>query len=269
MDLAKLKDSGRKKSNCFLVIHGETKVGKSTLASYIPDSILVCVENDGADDLDHPHKYTRIPDSKTLVKMLPALAKLPEQNIIIDNITFLDEMIKEEVLKSNGISSLSEIGHGKAYEQVETKSNKVIKQIHKLKTHHDKNVIILGHTKLMRSFDVAAEDDVSELTVSTNRPRTSEFLTRLSTGVFYFTLLKSKIDTKGKKTAGDTIVKKKDSRVIYLNKLAGVVCGSNLRGLKDKIVFRREDDYSKLWKMIGPQLKDKKRKGGKSNKASK
>lgn len=254
VDLSKIKESGIKKTNAFLVVHGETKVGKSTLASYIPNSVLVCVENDGADELDHPHKYTKIPDSRTLLKMISGLGKLKEKNIIIDNITFLDSMCKTEVLKSNQIDSLAGLGHGKAYEELESKMDKMINAIKTLKTKHGKNVIVLGHTKLYKNYDVATEDDVSELSVSMIRPRNAEYLTRLANGVFYFTLLKSQVDTKGKKTAGDTIVKKKSTRVIYLNKLAGVVCGSNYKGLTDKLVFRKEGDYKNFWKELDPNI---------------
>jgi len=260
MDLKSLRESGIKKTKVLFLIHGETKVGKSSLAATIPDSVMVCVEREGADRIDHPHKYTYVPDTRTFEKMLRAIASLPEQTVVIDNITFLDKMVKSEVLKQNHIKSLSEMGHGKAYEKCETRMETLIAKIMLLKTKHDKNVVILGHTKAYSTFDIATQDDVMELSVAMTRPRNAEHLTRLVDGTFYFTMLKSSLDTKGKKVSGDSIKLKKSGRVLYLNKRAGVVCGTNLRGLKDSLKFMREKEYKNFWKEIEPHIKASKKK---------
>ncbi len=132
------------------VIYGPEGIGKSTLASQLPDPLFIDTEG-GTSQLDV--KRTQAPrDFAELVSLVNEIAAEPVcSTLVIDTIDWAEQLATEAVLADTGgkITSIEGFGYGKGYTYL---GEKVSDLLHALDgvIASGKNVVLLAHAKMRK-----------------------------------------------------------------------------------------------------------------------
>lgn len=212
--------SGVQKTPVVITVYGPTIVGKSTFAAAAPDSVMLCVEAEGADRIDHPKKYIGIEKMLELKRLTKEMTKVKENTIIVDNVTFIEQMVIDEVLKKYAIKALSELPYGKATSEVSEIVNSYIKMLSKLRK-AGKNVCVLAHSAMYKDVDPSTGQDIDLLSVSL-RKVSVDLLTRKSDCVFMFDRVQTLTEIQGKNKKKDATLKSSGKRVLYMGNRPGL-----------------------------------------------
>lgn len=175
----------------FVVIYGDSKVGKTTFASKAPDPIFLCTE-DGTNNLD----VARLPkptDFDSVLAMLDELTTEKHQykTFILDSLDHLEPLIWQKVCKELKINSIEEAGFGKGYVNAGEKWVLLFSKLKKLK--EKMHVVLICHSNI-KSFNdpsLASAYDRHELKLR----KEATALTKENADAILFATFKSTVGT--------------------------------------------------------------------------
>lgn len=131
------------------VIYGHEGIGKSTLASKLPNATFIDIEQ-GTNQLD----VARLPRPRTWTELLSEIAEITNndygiETLVIDTADAAEQLCINHVCASAGKKSVEEWGYGKGYVLVRDEFSKLINMLSELTT-HGTNVCILAHACISR-----------------------------------------------------------------------------------------------------------------------
>lgn len=131
------------------VIYGHEGIGKSTLASKLPNATFIDIEQ-GTNQLD----VARLPRPRTWTELLSEIAEITNndygiETLVIDTADAAEQLCINHVCASAGKKSVEEWGYGKGYVLVRDEFSKLVNMLSELTT-HGTNVCILAHACISR-----------------------------------------------------------------------------------------------------------------------
>lgn len=120
----------RPRKTCF---YGEHGLGKTTLASKMPDPLFLLTE-DGLGDLEVPHLpvFTRF---SSLERVLDELIDEPEppcKTLVIDSADWLEKLIWEHICEKEKLKSIAALAYGEGYGMASRIFGDVLKMLDRL-----------------------------------------------------------------------------------------------------------------------------------------
>lgn len=131
-----------------VLIYGLSGVGKTTLASKIPNAALIDCEN-GSPHIKMPKKKV-----STYLEFFEALEGASKSNfdtIIIDSLTYLEKWIFAKVAKDAGKKNIIDIAFYKGFEIALTEWELIMTKIYQL--NKTKNIICIAHAQVTHLSD--------------------------------------------------------------------------------------------------------------------
>lgn len=149
---------GRQRVPIKVVVYGPEGIGKTTLASQMPDPLFLDIEN-GTKQLD----VTRIDqDFKAWNQVTAVLNELDEaltqdrnfcRTLVIDTIDVAETLLSERIVEeahSEKIQSLSDFAYGTGQVKLRERMNEFLKKLDSLREKHGIHIVLLGHSHLQR-----------------------------------------------------------------------------------------------------------------------
>jgi len=189
-----------------ICLYGQGGVGKSTLASIAENAVFFDIES-GLDQID----CDRTPLIKTSKELSGYVRELIQTNqgktFIFDSCDALEKIFVDEICKKNKIESLSDLGYGKGYEELNSNWNKFLDMLDWLKG-AGKNTIVIGH-EVIKKYENPMADPYDKILLKMHQ-----------------------------KSAG-TLISRMDA-VLYMNYEVTVVKGDNKKGEKTRAFGKGE-----------------------------
>jgi AAA domain len=132
-----------------VLLYGEHKTGKTTLASTFPNPVIIDIEG-GSDDLD----VDRTPRITTYAEFQDSVSWLLStdhnfQTVVIDSVDWLEKLVWQFVAKNKGVNALSEIGFGKGFDFSFDEFEKIISALRSL-NRRGLATVLIGHAKTVK-----------------------------------------------------------------------------------------------------------------------
>ena len=132
-----------------VLLYGEHKTGKTTLASTFPNPVIIDIEG-GSDDLD----VDRTPRISTYAEFQDAVSWLLStdhkfQTVVIDSVDWLEKLVWQFVANNKGVSALSDIGFGKGFDFSFDEFEKIISALRSL-NRRGLATVMIGHCKSVK-----------------------------------------------------------------------------------------------------------------------
>ena len=148
-----------------IVIYAPEGLGKSTLASELPDALFLDYEK-GTHHLD----VARI-EPKTLKETESVLTQLAKdgqgfKTLVIDTVDWLEELVIQDVCEAHKKSGLEDFGYGKGYVFLAERFNGILTQLNACAAHLDIVLLAHSHVKKFELPDGAGAFDRYELKLS-------------------------------------------------------------------------------------------------------
>ena len=156
---------GRQSRRQKVVIYGPEGVGKSTLASQLPNPVFVDTEGSTA-QLDVAR--VDVSDWRSLTGTLAEIHRMSEfETVIIDTVDWAERMATADLLNRTGKASIEDFGYGKGWVQVAEEVSKLLGNLDQI-VRGGKHVVLLAHSKVVRfaAPDLQGEHDRYELKLS-------------------------------------------------------------------------------------------------------
>lgn len=151
-----------------IVIYAPEGLGKSTLASKLPNALFFDFEPGGTDHLDVVRPDPQPKTLKDVETLLDSLAKDPQgfENLVLDTIDWLEELVIAAVLTEGGKKSIEDFGFGKGYVMLAERFGGLLTKINLVSQRM--NIICLAHVhvKKFELPDTAGSFDRYELKLS-------------------------------------------------------------------------------------------------------
>lgn len=156
--------------NFVIGIYGDPKVGKSSLAAQIPNSLMIATEL-GFKAIPEIHAVPAL-DYTSILTILNQLKK-PEvkekyEVVVIDTLDALLYIATEFILNSHGVKELNDIPWGKGHTELETIFKKIFKTIIK----EGYGLVVIGH----RTQKVDSDTEVQYNTLALNNKRVKGYV---------------------------------------------------------------------------------------------
>lgn len=156
--------------NFVIGVYGDPKVGKTTLAAQIPNSLIIATEL-GFKAIPNIHAVPTL-DYPSILTVLNQLKK-PEvkekyEVVIIDTLDALLYIATEHVLNSHGVKELNDIPWGKGHTELESIFKKIFKTIIK----EGYGLVVIGH----RSQKTDSETEIQYNTLALNNKRVKGYV---------------------------------------------------------------------------------------------
>lgn len=131
-----------------ILVHGDHKTGKSSLAASAPNPIFINIE-DGLDNID----TSALPRANSFDDVLEQLtwvytAEHEFKTLVIDSIDWLERRVFEHVCKLGKKDSISDFGYGSGYTQSLEQLERVIRALSAIHTERDMGVMLLAHSQI-------------------------------------------------------------------------------------------------------------------------
>lgn len=129
-----------------VLLYGEHKTGKTTLASTWPNPILVDVEG-GSDDIDIA-RGSRVTSYMEFVNQVSWLITNDHgfHTVIFDSIDWLEKLIWADICKKKGVKSIADIDYGKGFDAAAAECEPFINAI-RLLNKKGMATVQIGHAK--------------------------------------------------------------------------------------------------------------------------
>lgn len=140
------------------VIYGSEGIGKSTLASQLPDPLFIDVEG-GTNQLD----VLRVDENfKEWIQVEEALTEIDQEltqnpdlckTLVVDTIDVAETLLAQEVVKDEKnpkIITIGDIPYGNGQLRLKNRIDKFLKSLDELREKHGIHIILLGHSHLKR-----------------------------------------------------------------------------------------------------------------------
>jgi len=148
-----------------IIIYGAPGVGKTTLASQMPSPVFLDFEH-GTDQIKcakiHMSAYSDYENAMRTVY------KEPFQTIVIDSLTSFERRIIEFICNERKIKTLSRAGFGQGFQDLKEHWQKILKPIDAMLA-ANKNVILLGHTRIRVVQDPVLNEGYDRLEIDINK----------------------------------------------------------------------------------------------------
>lgn len=146
---------GVRKRPFTVFLYGVPKVGKTTLASQAPGSLVIDLEG-GADEVGA--RRVRVLDADTMFKAIAWASKREDvQTVILDSSTEVEKMLAASICNLAQKPNLASFDYGKGYDELRRQWERVIRAMRFLKEVHGKNAILIGHTRVKTFADPMSE----------------------------------------------------------------------------------------------------------------
>ncbi len=223
-----------------VIVYGESKIGKSTIAAAAPDSLLIALED----------RVRHIETSKTeILKSFEEVMEVFEyllsgtqyRNIIIDSIDWLQPLIHDSICKKKGFKSLHDdnnketaFGRGMKYHAVEGWKT-FLQNCDTLRLEQNMNIILVAHSQIEKLSPPDC-DSYDRHTLKLDKNEVAILLEWCDIVAFY---TREKVITKtdagfGKKSGRALNID--DKRILNLQATSPAWISGNSYGLEDCIV---------------------------------
>ena len=141
-----------------IVLLGESKVGKSTLASQAESPIIIQIKNEeGLDDIP----CARFPVCSTFQEVMQCISSLYTDNheyhtVVIDSASALEPLVWQSVCRRNGnVDSIEKAGggYGKGFLFALDEWRQLVEGLDALRSAREMASILIGHTRVRRYDD--------------------------------------------------------------------------------------------------------------------
>lgn len=142
-------------SEKIILFYGQPKIGKTTVATQFPKSLLLAFEK-GYSMIGgiKPQKINRWSEFKQVISQLknPAAQEM-YQTIVIDTVDEAYAMCEKFILGKNGVEKLSDIPYGGGYAQVKKEFKEALKEIPML----DYSLVMISHEQIVTTVENGVE----------------------------------------------------------------------------------------------------------------
>lgn len=143
-----------------LVVYGPPKVGKSTFCSEAPNALTIALEK-GTKNI----KTAKIDGVENYVEFGMLVNELLNteheyKTLVIDNITWLQNLIHKRVCEEDGVTSIEKVqkGFGKGYKVAAEKFMFLLTQLDRLVEEKNMAVVFVGHSTVVDYVDTLGQD---------------------------------------------------------------------------------------------------------------
>ena len=171
---------GKQKRPFYAILYGQPGVGKTTLASLIPNSVFLDLEK-GTSFLD----VARLQPEGTISEALEELFddKDKYSTLIIDSLTSLENKHQAEMCAEKGWSSINALDYGKSRTQWKAAFLKVITSLDQFRE-AGKNVLIVAHQKMREAKDPISQDTYDQFSFDCDKELHQSILSHVD-GCFF------------------------------------------------------------------------------------
>lgn len=144
-----------------ILIYGEPKIGKTTLASEFPAPVFIQLE-DGTPTGIEPDGWDR-EEIKTFGDVIDAMVELaaedhPFQTLVVDSMSELQKLVFAETCargddKGNAKSNIEDFGYGKGYVYAQRVMQEFIEAFNTLRTVRNMTIVLVAHSVTERFDD--------------------------------------------------------------------------------------------------------------------
>jgi hypothetical protein len=138
-------NQGRKPRPRRVLVYGENGVGKSSFAAQWPSPLFLNLE-DGIGDIEVDSTDV-IRSVSEFYGILTQLHETRYETIVVDTIDWLEKLICSEVAKSQGKTTIEEIGFGRGYQAVEAQWQNILAGFSFI-WNHGKHVVFTCHESI-------------------------------------------------------------------------------------------------------------------------
>jgi hypothetical protein len=173
---------GKQKRPFYAILYGQPGVGKTTLASLIPNSVFLDLEK-GTSFLD----VARLQPEGTLSEALEVLWDNQESfdTLVIDSLTALETRHQQEVCADKGWSSINALDYGKSRTQWKALFIKLIQGLDAFRA-AGKNILIVAHMKMRDSKDAISQEEYDQFSFDCDKELNQIILSHVD-GCFFLT----------------------------------------------------------------------------------
>ena len=136
-----------------IIIHGEPKVGKSSLAAGLNTPFFIDLEDGtGSLNVDTAEGVKTFSDVERVIADLTA-EDYGYKTIVIDSFTSLERLAQKEVAEANGKESVAKVKFGEGYADVLVKFHKILEALNKLRMVQKVAIVCIAHSSVTEIKD--------------------------------------------------------------------------------------------------------------------
>lgn len=238
-----------------ILIYGEPKIGKTTLASEFPNPVFIQLE-DGTPQGIEPAGWDR-EEIKTFGDVIEAMAALavddhPFQTLVIDSMSELQKLVFAETCargddKGNAKNNIEDFGYGKGYVYAQRVMQEFIEAFNELRVMRGMMIVLVAHS-ITERFDDPETTSYSRYEIAMH----AKLVGMIEAEVDAILLLKSDVSVKTEEQGFNkerAIAQGGANTFIYADGRAAYTAGNRF-GIKPKIKY----ELGKGFEALAPYL---------------
>lgn len=145
---------GKKEIAQFYVLYGLPGLGKTTLASQFPDTVVMDLEAGSLQVSVERVEKENLTDFKALLLILDEVTALKKyKTIVIDSVTALEKLIEQDVCNEHKVKTLSDVAWGGGPIAVQQKLHELIEKLKHIQMNDNVNIIVIAHSQIKSFVD--------------------------------------------------------------------------------------------------------------------